>query len=268
MRRLLFLILVLGIVACQPILIENPATSPPIIITATPNDVTPTQESAWPTNTPEPTPTIWVDADPCPLVLGCGFKSVSSNSYLRNYTISQVRRTSTERFTVQTVPTAWYPYNLLETIDGLTGDEHGTRYAPIIYDGTGHRVTITGWAGEAGWSQDVQVEPGCYVFKAEVAWIIADEVFPAQHTYNYGLRGKVQRVGGNPLIFDRVTFGNLEEQDDVLLGVVYVGVPGVLSITGAASVAYATGDGWIRLDALEFGRDLDGDHCNGNTPGI
>jgi hypothetical protein len=258
--RLFLLVFLILMAACQPAVIVQPVTVAPVIVTATP-------DTAWPTNTPAPTATLWVDAG-CALVLGCGFEDVSRNPYLRNHTVSQVRRTATEGYTPQTVPAGYYPYNQLKTIDGLVGDEHGTRYAPIIYDGIGHKVTITGWAGETGWSQDVQVEPGCYIIKGLFTWEIDDPVFPGEHTYNYGVRGMAQRAGGQPFLFDRATFDRLSGEDDILLGVVYIGAPGALTVTWAASVAYATGGGWIRVDALAFGRDLDSDHCGEGTPGI
>jgi len=156
---MLALLVMAPLMACQPVVVYVT----PVVVTATPSgsatadvEATPTGEG-WETNTSVPAPTATQPVENCyelPL-LSEGFLIVSKDSCLNS------RESS--RGNGQTAPAEWGIANEIENADGIPDDYTG--YAGIVPEDEGYRFIVEGRAGRWGFTQQVDLEAGCYVAK-------------------------------------------------------------------------------------------------------
>ena len=146
---MLALLVMAPLMACQPVVVYVT----PVVVTATADvDATPTAEGE---ETPVPTATAPQPVESCYELPGDGFLIVSKDSCLNS------RESS--RGNGQTAPAEWGIANEIENADGIPDDYTG--YAGIVPEDEGYRFIVEGRAGRWGFTQQVDLEAGCYVAK-------------------------------------------------------------------------------------------------------
>ena len=218
-----------------------PAT--PVVITATPiimPDVTPTQETGE-----------------CAGLPGEGFVLVNQDPCLNSLPVTRTNG--------QTAPAEWGVVNILETVEGLSGDDFFAGYARITPTEArgnfppedGYQFAVEGVAGLWGFSQRVDVEAGCYIVKVRWSASVV-EIENAGQGGNIGIHPFL-----NDMDLQMVAFPGGRVTDEWVWPTWLDAGTVTLEVYAQAAYATAMPGTEVILHIIALALDEDADHCSG-----